>query len=57
MNKEQISFDDWMNDYYEHYKPKEIQQLKELKKKKKYILFGIIIGLISLTIYLYNKKY
>ena len=57
MNKEELSFDDWMSEYYEHYKPKEIKQLKMLKKKKKYIIFAITTSLIFLVIYLYNKKY
>lgn len=57
MNKEEISFDDWMNEYYENYKPKEIKELKILKKKKKYIIFGVSTSLIFLVIYLYNKKY
>ena len=57
MNKEEKSFDEWMNEYYENYKPKEIKELKLLKKKKKYIIFGVIFLLLSLTIYLYNKKY
>ena len=50
MNKEEKSFDEWMNEYYENYKPKEIKELKLLKKKKKYIIFGTIVLLLSLTI-------
>jgi hypothetical protein len=55
LGKPIIEFQDGINKYYEHYKPPEIKNKKEIKEKQK-IIYGtfIVLALLS-AFYLYNK--
>jgi hypothetical protein len=41
--------------YYEEYKPKELREQQTYKERKKYIQFGVILGIIGLIVYSYGK--
>jgi hypothetical protein len=55
LNKKTISMDEFLTDYYQNYKPKELIHLEYAKKKQKYIYVSIILFLLSISIYTYNK--
>ena len=56
VGKDPVSFYDNLEDYYQHYKPKEIIN-KEHIKYKKHILYGTTFSLFLLiSIYFYNKN-
>jgi hypothetical protein len=44
-----------LDDYYFHYKPKEIRLREEIKYRKKLIFVGIFLTLIGGSYYLYKK--
>ena len=55
LNKEYVNFDEHIEKYYEYYKPKDKKFVENLKFKKRFIEFGIVIGFIGLGYYMYNK--
>ena len=55
LDKPELTMEDAMVAYYEHYKPKAIKVKEERKRREKYVFFGIIILITFLTIYLYRK--
>ena len=46
---------EFLIEYYENYKPKELINLEYKKNKEKIIYSGLLILLISVTLYLYHK--
>tara|TARA_B100000902_G_C27317763_1_gene922418 strand:- start:3737 stop:4168 length:432 start_codon:yes stop_codon:yes gene_type:complete len=54
-NKEEITLDEAMEQYYNNYKPKQNKNIEEKKQREKLIFMGIIILLICISIFLYNK--
>ena len=56
LGKEELTYYDAMNKYYEHYKLKEIKKKDEAKNKHKFIYISIILILIIILIMLYLKK-
>ena len=47
----EISIDDAMIAYYEHYKPKEVKNEEQRKHREKYVFLGVIIIIIGLAWY------
>ena len=54
-NKKTINMSEFLIEYYENYKPKELINLEYKKNKEKIIYSGLLILLISVTLYLYHK--
>ena len=54
-NKDEISLDEAMEQYYNNYKPKQNKNIEEKKQREKVIFMGIIFLLIVISIYFYNK--
>jgi len=51
----EMSLDDAMFAYYEHYKPKIVKDKEQRKRREKYVFIGIVIIFTLMSIYLYNK--
>ena len=54
LGKEEVSMDDAMISYYEHYKPKEVKQEEHRKSREKYVFLFIITLVIGAGWYLYT---
>ena len=55
INLPEITMEEAMVSYYEHYKPKAIKDKEHRQRREKYVFIGIIALVIALTVYLYNK--
>ena len=55
LDKPEMTMEDAMVNYYEHYKPKAVKEKESRKRREKYVFSGFIIIIIVLTIFLYNK--
>jgi hypothetical protein len=55
LNKPELTMEESMIHYYEHYKPKEIKEKEHRKRREKYIFVSIIVLISILSIYLYKK--
>lgn len=55
IGKDEVTYTEALNSYYELYKPKEIVLREQLKYRKKLIFVSILIGLIGFGYYLYKK--
>jgi len=51
----EMTMDEAMIAYYEHYKPKEVKNEEQRKRREKYVFLGIVLLIIIAVIYLYNK--
>ena len=51
----EITMDEAMIAYYEHYKPKAVKDEEQRKRREKFVFLGIIIIIIIAVTYLYNK--
>lgn len=54
-NKDEITLDEAMEQYYNNYKPKQNKNIEEKKQREKLIFMGIMFLLIVISIYFYNK--
>ena len=54
-NVPEMSFEDAMINYYEHYKPKAVKDEEQRKRREKFVFLGIILFIIIAVTYLYNK--
>lgn len=55
LNLPNINLEEALSAYYEHYKPKEVKDHQERRRREK-IAFGIILAIISVLVaYLYRK--
>lgn len=50
-----LTLEESMTAYYEQYKPKEVKDLEQRKKREKIIFFIVITVFLLLTLYLYTK--
>ena len=57
LGKQEISYYDAMNKYYENYKLKEVKKNEERKNKHKYIFASLLVILLIITIILYYSNY
>ena len=53
INKDEITLTQALSEYYMQYKPKAIKLREELKYRKKFVYFGILIALILFIYYMY----
>ena len=51
----EMTMDEAMIAYYEHYKPKEVKNEEQRRRREKYVFLGILLLIILSVIYLYNK--
>ena len=51
----EMSLDDAMFAYYEHYKPKVVKEKEQRKRRENYVFIGIVLIFTLTSIYLYNK--
>ena len=54
-NKDEITLDEAMEQYYNNYKPKQNKNIEEKKHREKLIFIGIMFLLIIINIFFYNK--
>ena len=57
MDWEQEDFFDSLEKYYDAYKPKEVLNREKYKKRKQYIMIGIVLSIILITIWLLKKNF
>jgi hypothetical protein len=55
LEKPELTMEDAMVKYYEHYKPKAIKEKEQRKRREKYVFLGFVIIIITLTFFLYKK--
>ena len=55
LRKPTLSFEEAMTHYYEHYKPKQVKDIIQLKRREKYVFLGFTAVLIGMILYLYHK--
>jgi len=55
LDKPEITMEEAMVKYYEHYKPKAIKEKEQRKRREKYVFAGMILIIIILTVFLYKK--
>jgi len=55
LDMHEMTMDEAMIAYYEHYKPKEVKNEEQRKRREKYVFLGIVLLIIIAVIYLYNK--
>ena len=55
LNQPEITMDEAMVAYYEHYKPKAIKEEVQRKRREKYAFLFIVITALQLGLYLYKK--
>ena len=51
----ELTMDEAMIAYYEHYKPKEVKNEEKRKQREKYVFFGVIVLVIGVGGYLYKR--
>ena len=51
----EMTMEEAMTAYYEHYKPKEVKDAEQRKRREKYAFVGIVVAVIALGAFLYNK--
>ena len=44
-----------MSSYYESYKPREVKDLEQRKRREKYVFAGFVVLIIAAAAYLYRK--
>ena len=57
MDWEQEDFFDSLEKYYDAYKPKEVLNREKYKKRKQYIMIGVVLSIILITIWLLKKNF
>jgi hypothetical protein len=51
----ELTTEEAMVKYYEHYKPKEVKDKEQRKRREKYVFAGITVIILVLIFYLYKK--
>jgi hypothetical protein len=51
----EITMEEAMVKYYEHYKPKAVKDKEQRKRREKYVFSGVVAIILILTYYLYKK--
>ena len=54
LDKEELTLFEELDDYFSHYKPKQVKLSEKMNIKKEYIIGGFTILCIILIVYLYN---
>jgi hypothetical protein len=55
LDKPELTMEDAMVQYYEHYKPKAIKDKEHRRRREKYVFLGVVLLIALLTLYLYKK--
>ena len=55
INLPEITMEEAMVNYYEHYKPKAVKDKEQRKMREKYVFVGMTVVIIGLTVFLYKK--
>lgn len=55
LGKETMTLEETMTAYYEHYKPKEVKNMEERRRREKLVIVGSIILVAGVAGYLYTK--
>ena len=55
LNKPEITMEEAMVKYYDHYKPKAIKEKEQRKRREKYVFAGILILFLTGIVFLYRK--
>ena len=55
LGKEELTMEESMTAYYEHYKPKAVKSDEERKRREKIVFVGCAVAIIALSVALYNK--
>ena len=55
LDKPELTMEEAMVNYYEHYKPKAIKEKEQRKRREKYVFAGFVIMFLLITVYLYKK--
>jgi|TARA_B100001250_G_C19805594_1_gene793144 hypothetical protein len=55
MGVSEMTMEEAMTAYYDHYKPKEVKDAEQRKRREKYAFAGIVITVVALGAFLYNK--
>ena len=55
LDKPELSMEDAMVAYYEHYKPKAVKAKEQRRRREKYVFAGLILVILFLTAYLYRN--
>lgn len=55
LNKPTLNLEESLSAYYELYKPKEIKDLNERKRREKIAFSFFVVIIVVLTVYMYNK--
>jgi hypothetical protein len=54
-NVPEVGYEEAMQQYYEHYRPKKVKDTEQLARREKMIFLGLMLFIIALLILLYNK--
>lgn len=55
LNLPTLTMEQAMSAYYENYKPKEVIDLEQRKRREKYVFVGVLIIIVAAATYLYRK--
>jgi hypothetical protein len=55
LDKPELSMEDAMVSYYEHYKPKAVKAKEQRRRREKYVFAGLILVILLMTAYLYKN--
>lgn len=55
LNLPEITMEEAMVKYYEHYKPKAIKEKEHRKRRERYVFTGMVGIILALTFFLYKK--
>ncbi len=55
LNMPTLTMEQAMSSYYESYKPREVKDLEQRKRREKYVFAGFVVLVIAATAYLYRK--
>ena len=55
LGKETMTLEETMTAYYEHYKPKEVKNMEERRRREKIVIVGSIVLVAGIAGYLYTK--
>lgn len=55
LGKETMTLEETMTAYYEHYKPKEVKNMEERRRREKLVIVGSIVLVAGVAGYLYTK--
>ncbi len=55
LNMPTLTMEQAMSSYYESYKPREVKDLEQRKRREKYVFAGFVVLVIAAAAYLYRK--